>query len=329
MLPHFLGKIRHRIKMALIDQRIKVWTIGRRTHGEQPIPDRGQQSGGYAMRCCAMKKTIALVAAGVIGLAVLAKTTNVSSYASTLWSQARTTVKAQVPTRFEIDRIRNEISSLDQDLDRIIGPIADHKIVVERMRKDVVRDEERLTEQKKVLLEATAAVKNAKKGDQLFYGTPARAYSVGQVKAKIAIDFDVYKRFENHVAAQKKLLESKEVTLRGAQEQLQTFLSKKQEFELQLAQLEAEHEINQVAAVGTDIKIDTTRAAAIAQSLNDLKDTIAKNREMAEMRKNFVNLNAIPLNQPQQAVAVDLDAIQVHLEGGNTTTRTSTAVSTK
>jgi hypothetical protein len=274
-----------------------------------------------------MKKTIALVAAGVIGLAVLAKTTNVSSYVSTLYKQARTAAKAQVPTKFEIDRIRNDIASLDQDLDRMIRPIAEHKVAVERMRKDVARDEERLVEQKRVLLDATTAVKNAKKGERLFYGAPPKPFTADQVKAKIAIDFEVFKRFENHVAAQKKLLESKEGTLHAAQEQLQSFMSKKREFEVQLAQLEAEHEINVVAAVGTDIKIDTTRAATIAQSLADLKETIDKDREVAEMRKNFVNLNGIQLNQPQQAVAVDLDAIQVHLEGGNA--KTTSTVSNK
>jgi len=277
-----------------------------------------------------MKKTIALVAAGVIGLAVLAKTTNVSSYAHTLWSQARTTVKAQVPTKFEIDRIRNDIASLDQDLDRMIRPIAEHKVAVERMRKDVASDEIRLGEQKKVLLDATAAVKLAKKGDKLFYGVPPQAFSVDSVKAKIAIDFETYKRFESHVAAEKKLLESKEGTLRAAQEQLQTFIAKKQEFKLQLAQLEAKHEINVVAAVGTDIKIDTTRAANIAQSLADLEETIDKDRAVVEMRKEFRNLNGIQLDQPQQAVAVDLDAIQTHLEnGGNANTKTTTTVSNK
>jgi hypothetical protein len=276
-----------------------------------------------------MKKTIALVAVGVIGLAVLAKTTNVSSYARTLWSQARTTVKAQVPTKFEIDRIRNDIAGLDQDLDRMIRPIAEHKVAVERMRKDVAADETRLTEQKKVLLDATTAVKQAKKGERLVYGVPPQAFSVESVKAKIAIDFEVFKRFENHVAAQKKLLESKEATLRAAQEQLQTFMSKKREFEVQLAQLEAEHEINVVAAVGTDIKIDTTRAATIAQSLADLKETIDKDREIAVMRKEFRNLNGIQLDQPQQAVAVDLDAIQAHLENGNANTKTTTTVSNK
>jgi hypothetical protein len=275
-----------------------------------------------------MKKTIALVAAGVIGLAVLAKTTNVSSYVSTAWSQARVAAKQQVPTKFEIDRIRNEVASLDQDMDRMIRPIAEHKIAVERMRKDVARDEDRLVDQKKVLLDATAAVKGAKPGEKLFYGVPPQAFSVDKVKARIALDFEVYKRFEKHVAAQKQLLESKEVTLRAAQEQLQSFASKKREFEVQLSQLEAEHEINQVAAVGTDIKIDTTRAASIAQALADLKDTIDKDRAVAEMRKDFANLNGIQLSQPQQsaAVTVDLEAIQTHLEGNvNTTTAKTTA----
>src|SRR5260370_21300087 len=106
-------------------------------------------SGSNSMRCCAMKKTLALVAIGVIGLAVLAKTTNVSSYVSTLWSQARVAAKQSVPTKFEIDRIRNDIASLDQDLDRMIRPIAEHKLNVEKLRQDVVRDEAKLAKQKK------------------------------------------------------------------------------------------------------------------------------------------------------------------------------------
>jgi len=275
-----------------------------------------------------MKKTIALVAAGVIGLAVLAKTTNVSSYVSTLWSQARVAAKASVPTKFEIDRIRNDIASLDQDLDRMIRPIAEHKVGVEKLRKDIVRDDERLAEQKKVLLDATAAVKGAKPGDKLVYG--GKAFTPEQVQARIALDFESYKRFEATVTAQKKVLESKEGTLRAAQEQLTTFLSKKREFEVQLAQLEAENEVNQVAAVGTDVKIDTTRLATISQSLGELRETIEKDRVALELRNGIQAANNIQLNQPQTSVAVDLDAIQTHLEGGGTSNaKTTSTVSNK
>jgi hypothetical protein len=264
--------------------------------------------------CCAMKKTIALVAAGALAVLVLARTTNVSSYVSTLWSQAKTSVKSSVPTKFELDRIRNEVASLDQDLNQMIRPIAESKVLVDRLRKDVARGEETLAEQKRVLLAATAAVKNAKSGKaELHYGD--KAYTADQVKAKIAIDFAAYQRLEANLGAQRKLLESKEATLKAAQDQLVTVMSKKKEYEVRLAQLEAENEINQVAATGSDLKIDSTRAATIEQALRELEDKISADRAQIEMKNGIIAANGIPLNQPNAAPGLDLDAIRAHLEG--------------
>jgi len=273
-----------------------------------------------------MKKSIALLAAGTLALVVLAKTTNVSSYVGTAWCKAKNAVKQQVPTEFEIDRISHDIASLDTALERMIRPIAEHKVAVDRLRKEVSDNEAKLNEQKKVLLDATNAVKGAKKGEQLVFGD--KPYSVELVKRKIARDFESYKRFEATVTAQKSLLESKESTLRAAQEQLNTFMAKKRDFELQLAQLRAEHEVNKVAAVGTDIEIDNTPLTNIAQALADLKDAVERDRIILETRKGIVDINGIQLNQPQ-STAVDLDAIQAHLENGAPTTKTNTAVSTK
>lgn len=260
-----------------------------------------------------MKKTIALLAASVLGLVVLAKTTNVGSYVSTAWLQAKTAVKESVPTKFEIDRIRNDIATLDQELDRMIQPIAEYKVAVTRLRTEVAAGEEKLNDQKKVLLDATSAVKSGKK--ELVYGNPPRAYPVEQVKHKIAIDFESYKRFEANVKAQRKLLESKEASLAAAQEQLQQFASKKQEFQLQLAQLEAEYQINEAAAVGNDLKIDNTKASRIAQSLQELKDSIDRQRIALETKQGLLAANGIPLAQPPTTQGVDLDAIQAHLQG--------------
>ncbi len=273
-----------------------------------------------------MKKTIALLAAGTLALVVLAKTTNVSSYVGTAWCKAKNAVKQQVPTEFEIDRISHDIASLDTALERMIRPIAEHKVAVDRLRKEVSDNEAKLNEQKKVLLDATNAVKGAKKGEQLVFGD--KPYSVELVKRKIARDFESYKRFEATVTAQKSLLESKESTLRAAQDQLNSFMAKKRDFELQLAQLRAEHEVNKVAAVGTDIEIDNTPLTNIAQALADLKDAVERDRIILETRKGIVDINGIQLNQPHNT-AVDLDAIQAHLENGAPTAKTNTAVSTK
>lgn len=273
-----------------------------------------------------MKKTIALLAAGTLALVVLAKTTNVSSYAGTLWCKAKNAAKQQVPTEFEIERISHDIANLDSALDRMIRPVAEHKVAVERLRKQVSDNEARLNDQKKVLLDATAAIKGAKKGEQLVYGD--RPFSVDQVKKKIARDFESYKRFEATVAAQKSLLESKETILQAAEDQLSTFMAKRREFEQQLTQLRAEHEVNKVAAVGTDIQIDNTPLTEIARALSDLKDAVERDRIILETRKGILDVNRIQLNQPQNT-AVDLDAIQAHLENGPANAKAATAVSTK
>jgi chromosome segregation ATPase len=260
-----------------------------------------------------MKKTIALVAAGLVAVVVLAKTTNFCSYASTLWSQAKTAVKDSVPTKFDIDRIRHEIASLDGDLDRMISPIAQHTVAVKRLQTDVARDEQTLDEQKKVLLKATEAVRNKNPNDTMWYG--GQSYPVALIRQKISEDFKAYRRLERTVEARKTELAAKESTLKAAQEQLQSFISKKKEFEVALAQLEAEHEVNQVAAIGTDVQIDDTRAAQIARDLEDLKNKIEEQKTKLEMRKGILAVRGIQLNQPQQAPGVDLDAIQAHLEG--------------
>lgn len=270
-----------------------------------------------------MKKTIALLAAGVLAVVVLAKTTSLSSYVGTLCSQARNAAKQQVPTEFEIDRISHDIASLDQALDQMIRPIAEHKISVDRLREEINRGEAKVTEQKKVLNDALATVKNAKPNERLTYGN--KEFTATQVKLKIALDFESFKRLEATVGAQRKLLDSREQTLRAAQEQLQTFMSKKEEFRLQLAQLRAEHEINKVAAVGTNVEIDNTPLANIGRSLGELKDTIDRQRIELEYRNGILAVNGIQLNQPQQNANVDLDAIQAHLENGPANNAKTTA----
>jgi hypothetical protein len=272
-----------------------------------------------------MKKTIALLAAGLVAVVVLAKTTSLSSYVGTAWCQARNAAKHQVPTEFEIERISHDINNLDQALERMIRPIAEHKISVERLREEIARGEARVAEQKKILLDATSAVKNAKSGERLTYGN--KQYTAKQVETRIALDFESFKRLEATVAAQRKLLTSREETLRAAQDQLATFMSKKEEFRLQLAQLRAEHEVNKVSAVGSNVEIDTTPLSGIAKSLGELKDRIDQQRVEMEYRNGILAVNGLQLNQPQQTANVDLDAIQAHLENGATTNVKTTAAS--
>lgn len=257
-----------------------------------------------------MRKTIALVAVGLLALFVVARSTGVGSYVKTMLCQAKQAVKDQVPTNFDIERIRQEIASLDQDLDRMIDPVAKYTQAVNRLEQEITQKEKRLGEDKKVLLDATAAVKSGK--DPLPVGD--KMVPAAKVKQKIAEQFKKYQSEEKYVEARKTELEAKQATLKAANDQLNAFLQKKQEFKVLLAQLEAEHAVNQAAAVGTDLKLDSTRAAQIAHDLDELKDKIESQRAALKMKADIVAANDIQLEQLRQQ-PVDLEAIQAHLEG--------------
>lgn len=274
-----------------------------------------------------MKKTIALLAAAVLAVAVVAKTTNFGSYVGTLCSKAKASLKDSVPTEFDIDRIDREIAGLDQKLKDMYQPIAEHQVAVNNLRKDIDKLEAKQKERKEVLLAAITNVKQAKKGERLIYGS--KPYTVEQVTRRIALDNEQYQRQETYIAAQRKQLDAREATLQAAQDQFQTFVAKRDEFRVRLAQLRAEHEVNKLNAVGTDIEIDATPLAAIGQSLDELKTRIDVQGERLKLKGQFTVVNDINLGQPQQTTAVDLDAIQANLEHGNAPAKTTSTASTK
>lgn len=262
-----------------------------------------------------MRKLLTGGLVALVALLVIGKTTNLLSYTGTLWSQAKTEAKRQIPTKFELDRIRHEIRNLDSDVDQMIRPIAEYKVAVERLRTDVTQAEARLDEQKKVLLTMTEDLKGNHK--VLFYN--GKSYSPETVKTKLSRDFESFKRAEAHLTAQRKLLEAKESSLAATQEQLVKVLAKKREYEVRLAELEAREETLQIARIGNvDIKLDSHRATQIEQALRDVEDR--QNTEEAErtLKANF-NTDNIPVTERAAQPGVDVDGIRAYLRGENPT----------
>jgi chromosome segregation ATPase len=260
-----------------------------------------------------MKKALALTVVGLVALAVVAKT-NLFSYAGTFWSQVERETKKQIPTKFELERIRNEIANLDTDVDRMIRPVAEYKACIDRMRKDLTKTQANLDEQKQTLQTMVTDLKG--NPEHVVYG--GERYPACRVKQKLAKDFEAFKRLEATVATQHKLLEAKEQALKASQEQLAKVIAKKREYELRVAQLEAEEETLQVARIGTKVQIDTSRATQIEAALTELERQMDTDRAEITMRSGAL-LNDIPVHQRGQA-GVDVDAIADYLENGRTAT---------
>ena len=88
---------------------------------------------------------------------------------------------------------------------------------------------------------------------------------------------------------------------------------------MRLAQLEAEEETLQIARIGSDIRIDNSRATQIEDALRGVEDRQeAERQEIALPRRRHPERRHAGA-RPQRA-PVDVDAIRTYLEGGANTT---------
>lgn len=260
-----------------------------------------------------MKKL--LVIALLVGACYfVARKSSVASYAGTFWRQVRTETKNIVPMRFELDRVRHEIANLDGDIGTMIRPIAEYKATINRLKKEIAQAEKRLGEQKEVLLTMTQDLE----GNPSVLVYAGEEFSADRVRNKLHRDFESYKRQEANLASQRKLLEAKETSLKATQEQLAKVIAKKREYEVRLAQLEAEEETLHIARIGTTIQVDDSRATQIESALRDIENRQSVQRAEVELRAGTAN-DVIPVGQRNQPKE-DVQSIRAYLEG---TTRTA------
>jgi len=245
----------------------------------------------------------------------LAMKTSFASYAGTLWSQAKTEAKNQIPTRFELDRVRHELKQLDSDLGAIIRPIAEYKADIVRLEKEIGRTQIALDEQKPLLLTMAKDLE----GSPTVVSYGGSDYAADRVRDKLHRDFEAYQRMEKNLASQRKLLEVKERSMQAAQEQLAKVIAKKKEFELRLAQLEAEEETLQIARVGSKLEFDNSRATQIEAALADIEQRHNVQRAEIELKTQTFVSDSIPVGARRER-RLDVDGIRAYLQGGKAET---------
>src|SRR5439155_24677224 len=241
------------------------------------------------------------------------KHTSLASYVRVLWAHVRNDVRQSVPTRIELDRARVEIAAMDRDISNMLRPIAEHMATIKRLKKDIEATRARLAEQKTVLLTMTKDLE----GDPTTVEYGGELYTAERVRGKLQRDFDSYKRTEAAVASQEKLLEVKEESLTATREQLAKMIAKKRDYEVRLAQLDADEETLKIARMGTALKADDSRAGEIEAIFTQIERRHDVQRSELELLSGPLASDFIPVDQRSRATPtkVDLRGIRGYLEG--------------
>lgn len=265
--------------------------------------------------CCkkgsTMKKYLLLGIVGTIALVAIAKTTNASSYVGTLFNRVQRDVAKEIPTKFEIERIRNEIASLDGDISQMIRPIAEYKAEIRRTRDEVTVAQKNVDEKKAKLLTHLDKLEKLDAKEK-FVICGKTSVSVDRYKAEIQRQTEQVKSQELNLKTKRQVLDAKEKSLVATQEQLAKVVAKKREYEARVAELEAMDQSLQVARIASDIKIDTSRTTQIEDALRKLEDKLRADANELDFRRN--DGGALNLFE-QEPAPLDLHAIRNFLEG--------------
>lgn len=264
-----------------------------------------------------MKKLLVVSAILLAGL-VAAKAFHVGSYGRTLCKGFHQQAKDMVPTQFELERIRGEIARMENDIDALIKPLATQMVDIEALRQEVKGLQVRLEEKKKTLLTMSSTLQSGEKAFEVH----GFKYDGERAQTKLQRDFDTFKRLEQTISTKEKLLDAKERQFQASMEQTEKLMSKKNEYAVRLANLEAEEERLQVERIGSVPTVKSNHASEIEGSLRDLERRLAIEKKTNELRNGpfHVDNHGTPVeNQPQ----TNLQEIRNYLEG-NTSERAQT-----
>jgi len=232
-----------------------------------------------------LKKLLIAVVAVAVGLTVV-KSTKMGSLMRVKWNEATAWCNKQIPVPTEIARLRDEISRLGNETKGHCQVIAEEMVAVDNLKREVSEAEAKLEKQKK---KVTAMRDALNEGGNKLVVLGEEKYPRVRVEKQLGRDFDLYKTCEAQLAAKKKLLESREVCLAKAREQLSAMQDSRRDLEVQVSQLEAEYNTLKVAQTKSKFNLDDSALSKVKDGVNALRDRIAVEQKKAAFEAEFVD----------------------------------------
>ena len=182
--------------------------------------------------------------------------TSAPSYVKTAFCNMRQTAKDSIDPRFEIDRARNEIASLQPAFDQNKEVLARAEVAAERLNKEIGEVQASLDHQKATIV---ALRDQVKKGDYRLTGHVVG--TADEAKARLAHRLDQFKATESVLKEKHELLKAKHQMIESAHSQLETLKTQKQALLTRLANIEARLSLIEASQSKSEFNFDSSALA--------------------------------------------------------------------
>ncbi len=255
------------------------------------------------MVCSMMKKGLLGTALGA-GALFLAFGTSAPSYVKTAFHRVRQSAKDSIDPRFEIDRARSEIASLQPAFDQNKEVLARAEVAADRLQKEIGEVQASLDHQKSSII---ALRDQVKKGDYRLTGHVVG--TADEAKARLGHRLDQYKATESLLKEKQELLKSKMTMIDTAHTQLETLKTQKQQLLTKLADIEARLSILEASQPKNEFNFDSSALARAREAVAGLEERLDVMSHKAEIDEKYGDIDAPTVGgvDPRRDVGKEVD----------------------
>ena len=241
-----------------------------------------------------LKRSV-FVVGGVFLLGGLLFGKDVVSYVSSSAKSVQTAVKDAVPIEFELRRARVLLEEIIPEMHANIRLIAQEEVEVAALKVDIAKSEEAIEKEKTRI----SKLRGALDVQQAQYHFGGKEYPRSYVKEDLANRFERFRESEIVLASKKRLLETRENSLRSAMQLLEQTRSRKRLLEDKIESLASQYRIVKAAAIGSNIQVDNSKLAQTEKLINQIKKRLDVAERVLAHESQFVQ--AIPVDAVVEA----------------------------
>ena len=240
---------------------------------------------------CKMIKYGVLGTGAALLLGGLVFGTDLGSYLRSSSRSISSAVKDNVPMEFQLRRARDLLDDIIPEMHASIRAIAEQEVEIASLRTEIVDSEKAVAEAKGAVARVRECL--ARPGDAFRVGYVS--YTRDELKDDLARRFDRTKEAELVLAGKKRLLSNREKSLAAATQLFERTRSQRAMLENQIAALESQHKMVQMASVGSGVQIDHSKLAQTEQLIAQIKKQLDVAERVLAHKAKFVD-PAVPVS---------------------------------
>ena len=194
-------------------------------------------------------------------------------------------MKDNVPIEFELRRARDLLDDIVPEMQANIRAIAEQEVEIASLRGEIEDGTKAVAEAKGGVAKVRECL--ARGGESFTVGHVA--YTRGELKEDLARRFDRTREAEMVLAGKKRLLSNREKSLAAAVQLFEKTRGQRSMLENQIAALESQHKMVQLASVGSGVQVDHSKLAQTEQLIAQIKKQLDVAERVLAHKAKFVD----------------------------------------